>query len=129
MSDPTFFNVSIAAWTALATFVMALAAIASAWVGYRLMRSQDRVIEIQADLTELQRRANWLNGALESHSAAMLRMRAGELGKQVIWWDPTHDGPKKQRPPGNRVHGEAAAPDDPVYLYVPLEERRYPDIT
>jgi hypothetical protein len=128
MSDPTLLGLSTAGWTVLAKAVMALVAIVSAWVGYQLMRSQDRVIEIQSGLTELQRRANWLNGALESHSAAMLRMKAGELGKQVIWWDPTHDGQKKQRPPRTRVHGEAAVLDDPVYLYVPLEERRYPDI-
>lgn len=129
MSDPTFVGMSAVTWTALATVVMAIAAIGSACVGYQLWKSQDRVIDIQSRLSELQRRANWLSGALESHSEVMLRLKAEELGKTVIWWDPTHDGLIKQRPPIDRAHAQIARTDEPVYLYVPLEQRRNPDIT
>jgi hypothetical protein len=57
----------------------------------------------------------------------MLRLRAEELGKKVIWWDPTHDGLVKKPPPVNQAHGETAV-IDAVYVYLPLERRRHPDI-
>lgn len=115
-------------WRAVATEVIAVATIVSALVATVVMRSQDRLIEMQSSLTELQRRANWLNGALESHSELMLRLRAEELGKPVIWWDPTHDGPEKKRPPSERNHLNPVQ-TEVVYPYLPEDLRRYPDIT
>jgi hypothetical protein len=128
MPEPTFFCLTATAWTALATVAMGAAAIASVVVSVKLMKSQDRVIDIQNRLTELQRRANWLSGSLESYSQVMLRLKAEDLGKTVLWWDPTHDGLTKKRPPPDPVHLQDAAAN-PVYVYVPEEFRRHPDIT
>lgn len=128
MNDPIFLGPSAGGWTALATVVMALAAVASAWVGYQLRADQGKLADMQQRLIELQKRANWLNGALESHSEAMLRLRAEELGKKVVWWDPTNDGPVKKRAPVSTVHGESAVADT-VYIFVPEQSRRYPDVT
>ena len=121
-----FFGLSDTAWTALATVVMSAVAIASLRVTVLLMRSQDRVIELQQRLVEVQERANWLSGALESHSSVMLRLRAEELGKKLIWWDPTHDGPVSKPPPSSQAHG-APAEVTTVYPYVDPKLRRFPE--
>jgi hypothetical protein len=125
--DQNLLGLSAEGWTAVATVIMAVATIVSAWVAIVVMRSQDRLIEIQTVLTELQRRANWLNGALESHSELMLRLKAEEMGKSVVWWDPTNEGPEKKRPPGDRRHKHPVT-TEPVYIYLPEDLRRYPDI-
>jgi hypothetical protein len=127
MSDPVIFGLSATAWTALATVAMAAAAVASVVVSFYLKASQDHVIELQTRLVELQNQSNWLNGALASHSQVMVRLEAERRGKKVLWWDPTHEGPEKKRPPVSSAHGETAVVDT-VYAYVPLEERRYPKI-
>jgi len=121
-----FLGLSDSAWTALATVLMAASAIASVWVSSRLMRSQDRLTELQQRLIEVQKQANWLNGALESQSSLMLRLKAEELGKPLIWWDPTHEGPVSKRPPVRQVHGESANVST-VYQYIAPELRRYPE--
>jgi len=128
MSEPMLLGIHATPWIAMGTIAMALAAVGSLWVSVLLMRSQDRVIDIQARLVELQRQANWLNGALESHSTIRLKLKAESLGKKVIWWDPTHDGPTKKRPPGSCAHLQQVTTDI-VYLYVPPEFRKYPDIS
>lgn len=127
MSDPIFLGISATAWIALGTVAMALAAVASVFVSVLLMKSQDRVIDMQAHLIELQRQANWLNGALESHSAISLRLRAEEMGKKVVWWDPTHNGFKKEAPPTNEAH-LANAVCDKIYPYVSPDRRAHPDL-
>ena len=127
MNDPVFWGLSVGAWTALATVVMAFTAAGSLWVSVLLMQSQARVLDMQNRLIELQSRANWLSGALESHSELNLRLNAEQHGKGVVWWDPTHDGPEKKRPLSTPVHGESATLGT-VYVYVPQENRRYPDI-
>lgn len=128
MSDSTFLLLSAIQWTALATVAMAVAAVASVVFSAKLKKSQDRVIGLQASMIELQRRANWLNGALESHSELMLRLKAEERGKKVVWWDPTYESSVKQPPPTKPVHGESA-PLDKIYVYVPSVLRRHPDIS
>jgi hypothetical protein len=125
MNDPVLLGISTSVLalivTAIATIVMAFAAIASWRVSGRLEDMQQRLIE-------LQKRANWLTGALESHSAVNMRLSAEKQGKKVIWWDPTNDGPIKRPPPARPTHLESAL-SDTVYVYVPPEDRRYPDIT
>jgi len=128
MSDPTFLLLSATEWTALATRAMAVAAVASVVFSAKLKKSQDRVIDLQAGMIELQRRANLLNGALESHSELMLRLKAEERGKKVVWWDPTYESSVKQPPPTKPAHGESA-PLDKIYVYVPSDLRRHPDIS
>ncbi len=115
-------------WTAAATVAIALATIASVVVTVLLMRAQDRITDIQNRLVELQRRNNWLTGALESHSSWTLRLRAEELKKRIIWWDPTHDGPEKKAPPNSAGHLKPVE-NGTVYFYLPPELRRFPDIT
>lgn len=127
MVEPTFLGVTATVWIALGTVVMALAGAVSVLVSVLLMNSQQRVIDIQFRLVELQREANWLNGALASHSQVMVRLEAEKRGKKVVWWDPTHDGPIKKRPPHNAAHLGSAIPET-IYAYVPVEERRYPKI-
>ena len=115
------------AWTAVGTFVIAVGTVATWWLGRRVGEAQDRINELNTRVAELQARATWLSGALESHSELMLRLRAEELGKQVVWWDPTYDGPQKKRPPTKAEHG-ASAVVETVFVYLPPELRRYPDI-
>lgn len=69
----------------------------------------------------LNRRVTWLTGALESHSALMLRIEAkrGIEGKpiKVVWWDPN-----REKRPFKGAHG-VEADLEKIYLYLPPEHR------
>ncbi len=127
MADPTFLWMNAATWTAIGTIAMAVAAGWSVRVSILLMRLQTRLNEQQIRFAELQERANFLNGALESQSNLMLRLKAEEMGKQIVWWDPNHDGPVKKAPPINQVHLQDARVQT-LYTYVAPENRRYPEV-
>ena len=111
MSEPTFLCLSLSAWTALATVAMAFAAVASVVVSVLLRRDQNRLEALQA-------KALWLQGALESHSMVMLRLKAEQMGKKVVWWDPNAEAP-----PVQYAHGQSAILDT-VYAYLPPNLRK-----
>lgn len=64
-------------------------------------------------------RANWIAGALETHSQIRLRMEAAEKGLRVIWWDRTRHG----KPPRECEHNTTADLAGVIYLMVPLRMR------
>jgi hypothetical protein len=38
---------------------------------------------------KINKRMEWLTGAIESHSTTMLRIEVEKAGKEIIWWDPS----------------------------------------
>jgi len=70
------------------------------------------------------RRIEWLTGAMESHSAILLRLEAARsvspTGQpvKVIWWDPDIEPP-----PITPEHGKEAQVNE-VYVYLPPRLRR-----
>ena len=90
--------------TAIATGVMALFAI-MAW--------------------RLQKKLNWLTGALESHSTLQLRLLAEREKKPVVWWDPTFQGGCKKKWPEQPKHLDNALVET-VYVGLPPHLRTRP---
>lgn len=74
----------------------------------------EKIDEIEKHLS----RIAWLLGAIESHSELMLRMKAKELGVEVVWWDPTKGTP----PDEGKEHG-APAELTKIYQYLPVRLR------
>jgi len=68
-------------------------------------------------------RIAWLTGAMESHSALMVRIEAGRAphGKpiEVIWWDPTIEPF-----PFSGAHGQVATLER-IYVGIPPQYRRH----
>lgn len=101
---------------AISAAFSAAAAVAVAFFTWRL-------VVLNRTLTELQDRNVWLTGALESHSATMLRIEAargirpGQPDPQpirVVWWDPEY---AQGWPLTRRRHGEQAQLDT-IYVGV-----------
>jgi len=44
---------------------------------------------IAALVWKINKRVEWLSGAMESHSALMLRLEAENRGIELEWWDPS----------------------------------------
>ena len=63
-------------------------------------------------------RMEWLTGAMESHSALMLRIEAQKEAIPVIWWDPSEGNP-----PLECNHNDPAELNC-IYVYVPPKHRR-----
>jgi hypothetical protein len=68
-------------------------------------------------------RIAWLTGAMESHSAILLRLEAARgvntEAVEVVWWDPTIE-----RMPSTAVHGEPAKLER-IYMAIPMRMRKH----
>ena len=113
-------------WNLLLALVTAAATVAMAAFAWRSLQLSRELMGQQAVLVEMQEKNLWLAGALESHSALMLRIEAARGIRpgatdsapiDVIWWDPEYaDEPPKHR------HGEPVALG-PIRMYVPPDVR------
>lgn len=91
-------------WMVFGAIVGALATAVIAILTFQLWRINQRMV--------------WLTGAMESHSAMMVRLAAKEQEVEMIWWDPTTEDW-----PFTGKHGQPLDLTQ-IYIGVPLRHRK-----